>query len=174
MTHANYNILDYIVQQSGAKPKRQGNKILLDPCPICKVHKGHFYVYLETNSYYSFSGCCKGGSIIDAMILFEGISLAEAIARVNGDFNPFAKSENIQLTQIRNGLSNWRNKAYDRLCIMFRATQTTKKTLPPDSVGFFAACEFENILDYWTDTLNSDDEKDWLQVYREIGEGWGY
>ncbi len=81
----NNNILDYILQRSpGSNPTRQGIKILLNPCPICG-HKDHFFVYPENNSYYSFSGCCKGGSIVDALIEFEGIPLAEAMRRVHGE-----------------------------------------------------------------------------------------
>lgn len=85
----NNNILDYILQQTGAKPKWQGDKVLLPKCPICG-HKDHFYIYPKTQSYYSFSNCCNppGGSIVDAMMLFEGISLSEAMKRVHGDEPP--------------------------------------------------------------------------------------
>lgn len=83
----NNNILDYILQQTGARPKRQGDKVLLNPCPICG-HKDHLHVYLKTNSYYSFSGCCKGGSLVDWMMEYEGLSLSEAMKRVHGDSPP--------------------------------------------------------------------------------------
>ena len=142
----NNNILDYILQQTGARPKRQGDKVLLPDCPVCK-HKNHFYIYPKTNSYYSFSGCCKGGSLVDWMMEYEGLTLAVAMSRVHGDINPFDEKEHNQFAQIRSGLRNWRNKAHDRLCVMFRATQTAKKTLQPDTAGYFAACEFEGILD---------------------------
>lgn len=91
--------------------------------------------------------------------------------RVND--NPFDEDNSISLLSIKQGLNKWRDKTYNRLCIIYRATQEAKKTLKPDTVGYLAACEFEGILDYWTDKLNSDEEKDWLQVYREIGEAWG-
>lgn len=99
MIQTQYNILDYIVQRSGAKPKRQGDKILLNPCPACG-HKNHFFIYPKTQSYYSFSGCCKGGSIIDAFIEFEGLSLAEAMARVHGDSPPPDKSKNMEIKKL--------------------------------------------------------------------------
>ena len=83
------SVLDYILKQTGAKPTKKGDKILLNPCPICG-HKDHFYVYPETSSFYSFSECCSppGGTIIDAMMLFEGLSLSEAMRRVHGDSPP--------------------------------------------------------------------------------------
>ena len=177
MVQTNISILDYILQRSGAKPKRQGDKILIDPCPICG-HRDHFYVYPQSNSYSSFSGCCKGGSIIDALMEFERLSLAEAMARVHGDreINPFdaMERERDPAKDIETGLKNWRNKTFDRLCIIYRATQEAKRTLKPDQRGYIAACEFENILDYWTDMLASENERSWLQVFRELGEGWGY
>ncbi len=85
MAYNDCNILDYIVQQSGAKPRTLGNKILIDPCPVCKIHKGHFYIYPKTNSYYSFAGCCNGGSLVDWLVEYEKIPLKEALQRVRGD-----------------------------------------------------------------------------------------
>lgn len=87
MVHTNISILNYILQQSGARPQKQGNKILLNPCPVCG-HKDHFFIYPENNSFCSFSGCCKGGSIVDAIMQFEGLSLSEAMRRVHGDTKP--------------------------------------------------------------------------------------
>lgn len=70
------------------------------------------------------------------------------------------------------GLKAWRNKAYDRLCFLYRECQKSKK-LPLDTVGFYAACEFEGLLENLIDVLASTNELDWLAVYRDIGEGWG-
>ena len=71
------------------------------------------------------------------------------------------------------GLQIWRNRAYDRLCELYRATQEAKRTLKPDTVGYFVACQMEGPLDYLTDVLNYGEESDWLAVYRQLGEGWG-
>lgn len=85
MIQGNFSILDYILQHApGARPVKQGNKVLINPCPICG-HKDHFFVYPDNNSYCSFSGCCKGGSMVDALMEFEGVPLAEAMQRVHGD-----------------------------------------------------------------------------------------
>lgn len=78
------NILDYIVQESGAKPRQLGNKVLINPCPICG-HRDHFFIYPESGTYSSFSGCCRGGSLVDWLCEHDGISLKEAMQRVHGE-----------------------------------------------------------------------------------------
>lgn len=131
MTQCNINILDYIVQRSGAKPKRQGDKILLDPCPICKVHKGHFFVYPKSNSYYSFAGCCKGGSMVDALMEFEGLTLAEAMRRVHGDSSPAdnRKDEEIQrLAKLLNkNVESFFHTIVDKYKLMVRTEEAFKR-----------------------------------------------
>ena len=87
MVHINISTLDYIVQQTGVKPWKNGDKVLLNPCPICG-HRDHFFIYPKTNSYYSFSGCCRGGSLIDWLVEYEKLSLAEAMERIHGDAKP--------------------------------------------------------------------------------------
>lgn len=71
------SLLDYI-QSSGGQVKKAGNNYRLNPCPVCG-HKDHFTIYLDTNSYSSFSGCCNGGSIIDYMQEVEGMTKQGAI-----------------------------------------------------------------------------------------------
>ncbi len=44
------------------KLKKEGNVYRIEPCPVCG-HSEHFTIYPETNSYFSFSGCCKGGGV---------------------------------------------------------------------------------------------------------------
>lgn len=99
MTQIKYNILDYIVQQSGTKLQRQGSKVLLNPCPICG-HQDHFFVYPKNNSYYSFSGCCKGGTIVDWLIEHDGLSLAEAMKQVHGDSPPIDRQKNEEIKRL--------------------------------------------------------------------------
>ena len=42
---------------------------------------GHFFVNPNTNSYSSFSSCCKGGSIIDFLMEYNRLDKKEAIDR---------------------------------------------------------------------------------------------
>ena len=45
-----YNIIEYIEQATGIKPKKHGNKYLFDPCFFCG-HKGHMFVYPKTRFF---------------------------------------------------------------------------------------------------------------------------
>ena len=74
-------LTEYVQQQGGQVEKAGQNVYRINPCPVCG-HKDHFTVYPENNSYYSFSGCCEGGSIIDYMIEIEGLNKTQAISRV--------------------------------------------------------------------------------------------
>jgi len=74
------SLLDYIKQAGGQVEKAGQNTFRLNPCPVCG-HKDHFTIYPDNNSYYSFSGCCEGGSIIDYLIEVEGLDKASAIAK---------------------------------------------------------------------------------------------
>lgn len=50
----------------------------INPCPVCG-HSDHFTIYPDTNSYSSFSNCCKGGSVLDFLIEVEGVTMEDAI-----------------------------------------------------------------------------------------------
>ena len=75
------NLVDYIINIGGQLQKAGNNTYRLNPCPVCG-HKDHFTIYPENNSYYSFSDCCVGGSIIDYMIEVEGLNKTQAINKV--------------------------------------------------------------------------------------------
>ncbi|NJD02651.1 MAG: hypothetical protein FIA99_08665 [Ruminiclostridium sp.] len=72
------------------------------------------------------------------------------------------------------GLQIWRNNTYHRLCELFRATQEAKRTLKPDTIGFFVACQLEGPLDYLTDILNFGNELDWSELRQQMEASWGY
>lgn len=58
--------------------KRVGKAYRIDPCPKCG-HKDHFTIYPDTNSYSSFSNCCRGGSVLDFLMEIEDMSIENAI-----------------------------------------------------------------------------------------------
>lgn len=68
----------------GKETKSSGG-YLFKNCPMCNSTSsksgdaGHFYINPNTNSYSSFSGCCKGGSIIDFLMEFYNLDKKEAI-----------------------------------------------------------------------------------------------
>ncbi|MFT8322687.1 MAG: DnaB-like helicase C-terminal domain-containing protein [Bacillus sp. (in: firmicutes)] len=53
------------------------NQYRVNPCPVCGRFD-HFTVYADTNSYHSFSGCCKGGSVFEYLMEVEGLSQDDA------------------------------------------------------------------------------------------------
>lgn len=55
--------------------------VRLNPCPICGKND-HFDVHLNTNSYFSQSGCCSGGSIIDFLIETKNLTKGQAITQL--------------------------------------------------------------------------------------------
>lgn len=76
------SLLDYIKQSATGKIGRVGNnEYRLNPCPVCGS-KDHFTIYADSNSYSSFNGCCKGGTIIDYFIEIEHLSTEEAIKKL--------------------------------------------------------------------------------------------
>lgn len=81
-------------KESGSGNKRC--RPILGPCPKCG-HKDHLFIYTNTNSFYSHSGCCKnGGSIIDWFMEVEGMSMNDAIDKLHtlaGEERPQRKGE---------------------------------------------------------------------------------
>ena len=76
------SLVEYIRQTQIGKLERVGsNEYRLNPCPICGGHD-HFTVYADSNSYSSFNGCCKGGTIIDFFIEVEKLDKTEAIKKL--------------------------------------------------------------------------------------------
>ena len=70
------------IESSGQQLEKVGpGTYRINPCPVCG-HKDHFTIYQESNSYSSFSRCCKGGSIIDYMMEVEKMDQAQAIDKL--------------------------------------------------------------------------------------------
>lgn len=82
------SLLSYIqsVYDLGKQTRTNGG-YLFKNCPICNSTSskngdaGHFFVNDNTNSYSSFSGCCKGGSIIDFLMEYNNLDKKEAILK---------------------------------------------------------------------------------------------
>lgn len=80
------DLLEYVKSNYdlGKETKSSGG-YLFKNCPMCNSTSsksedaGHFYINPNTNSYSSFSGCCKGGSIIDFLMEFYKVDKKEAI-----------------------------------------------------------------------------------------------
>ena len=72
----------------GDRLKRQGKK-LIGPCPI---HGGDgpraFQADLEKNVYFCFSGCRRGGNVLDLVAALDGISIREAALKLRAAYFP--------------------------------------------------------------------------------------
>lgn len=95
-------------------------------CPMCnsrsdsgkrdskgkkKIDNGHFLINDSTNSYSSFTKCCKGGSVIDFVMEYYNLDTKEAIEkckeiagiRRNGDMNKmYENNKKINTNSITN------------------------------------------------------------------------
>lgn len=74
---------------------------------------GHFFVNANTNSYSSFSGCCRGGSIIDFVMEYYNLDKKEAIAKCKDIAGIQRSGGNNQMnnnTNNKNKLNNQSNK----------------------------------------------------------------
>jgi len=56
---------------------KEENTYRVNRCPVCG-HYDHFTIYKDTNSYFSFSGCCKGGSVYKYLQEVKGLNEEEA------------------------------------------------------------------------------------------------
>lgn|GEM_PF-2977438 len=172
MTQTHYNILDYILQQTGAKPKRQGNKVLINPCPICG-HRDHFFIYPETNSYCSFSRCCRGGTLVDWMIEYEGLSLAEAMRRVYGDEPPPGrKIENGEIKKLASLLNEKVEGFFDSIVRKYKAfvkaEESCKKLNFPLQNAYYRWIRYGvRFYDRLTDEFISGDFEKRVQLMRD-------
>ncbi len=84
----------------GDRLKRQGKK-LIGPCPI---HKGDspraFQADLERGVYFCFSGCRKGGNVIDFVVAMDGLTVREAALKLHAKF--VASHETTPATSAKN------------------------------------------------------------------------
>ena len=58
-------------------------------CPFHKEAEGSFTVYADSEKFYCF-GCGAGGDVLDFVQRMEGLTLPEAIRRLDGDSPPVA------------------------------------------------------------------------------------
>lgn len=68
------------------KRKNVSNGFLYENCLFCE-HKWHFRVDIEKNLFLSYSGCVKGGDVIDFIRQKESFSFSEAIEMLGNNYN---------------------------------------------------------------------------------------
>lgn len=92
----------------------------VNPCPKCG-HKDHFTLFAPSSSqnkndywtYFSFNGCCNGGSIIDYLIEFKGLNKQGAIEYLIGESKDI-KISNVKKQEVKGMEHNQiQKKKYD-------------------------------------------------------------
>lgn len=56
-------------------------------CPCCGGTKWHFIVFPDTNSYCSFTQCCKGGDAFNYLVHVEKMSTKDAYKEIENSAN---------------------------------------------------------------------------------------
>ncbi len=173
------SLLEYI-QGSGAQVVKAGNTYRLNPCPVCS-HKDHFTIYPESNSYSSFSGCCKGGSIIDYLIEIEGLAQVQAIDKLkqlaggaSSSARPVAsKTEKPLNKEEKEKTASVIEAAQKNTCQYYYNRGLTEKTIKTYKLGYLpGGHEYGKAFKYVMPVSNnfiilrSDNEQD---RYRNIG-----
>ena len=70
------------VEAAGVRLRGRG-RVRQGVCPFHDEAEGSFTVYTDSERFYCF-GCGEGGDVLDFIQRAEGLSLPEAIARLDG------------------------------------------------------------------------------------------
>ena len=76
------NPLGDVVEASGVQLRGQG-RVRQGVCPFHEETEGSFTVYADSERWFCF-GCGEGGDVLDYVRRIDGLSLPEAIVRLNG------------------------------------------------------------------------------------------
>ncbi len=75
--------LGEVVEESGVRLRGRGRgRVRQAVCPFHEEREGSFTVYGDTERWYCF-GCGEGGDVLDFLQRLEGLSLPEAIRRLD-------------------------------------------------------------------------------------------
>ena len=81
---ANVNLLELLQTKYEFSLKEEQDNRFKMCCPLHSEKTASFIVYMNTNSFFCF-GCSVGGSVIDFMMEYEGLSYGEVIDIFKGD-----------------------------------------------------------------------------------------
>jgi len=81
-----FDFLSYLAERNGAY-RESGNTVYFKNCEVCG-HKDDLRYYKDTNTFYCFSSDGEvGGSIIQYLMITEGLTLKEAINKLKYDLS---------------------------------------------------------------------------------------
>ncbi len=87
------------VEAAGVRLRGRG-RVRQGVCPFHDEVEGSFTVYGDSERFYCF-GCGEGGDVLDFIQKSEGLSLPEAIARLDGSPGPAPRAANRPAGQLR-------------------------------------------------------------------------
>lgn len=136
------DLLDYIVKNNSVcETHKYGNLVRINPCPICGK-RDHFDVHIDTNSYFSQSGCCNGGSIIDYMIEDEDLNKIDAINKLKslaGNYEEFKPKEIIEQNKVKYDFTPLIDSAANKVkdTNYFKDRGFSEETIKRHKLGYF-------------------------------------
>lgn len=162
----NNTITEQIEQDTGLHPIKKGNKFLFPKCPVCG-HFGHFFTYPDTDSYYSFSACCRGGDLVTWLVEYHKIPMKEALQRVKGELqeSPDDKAKRQEAQKLAKLLTQ-KVEAFFNVCVqkyqLFRYADNEFKVAGVDYIDPFYRYIRQGLLYYDRITeefINADFER---------------
>ncbi len=149
-----FELLDYITDKGKNVKKVGQNTYRVNPCPVCG-HEDHFTIYTETNSYSSFSSCCKGGSVIDYFMEVEDMSKAEAIDKLkklsDDDCLPMERTAELDntITNKREEIAELVKKTQQNTCDYYRKRGFSEDTIVKYRLGYLPdGCKYGKDYQY--------------------------
>lgn len=153
--HLTSIISDYIVND---KKMRVDIGYIYEYCPFC-THKNHFQINTRDNLYNSFSGCCKGGDVINFVMEIEGIGFKDAINHLGDRFG--INKTSIEITESK------REREILNLLAEYEEARILKEINK-----FFDFCkfmEYEDIFNESVSLVGKDELIHHIYYLREMG-----
>ena len=86
-----HHSLGDVVEAAGVRLRGRG-RVRQGVCPFHDEVEGSFTVYADTERFYCF-GCGEGGDVLDFIQRTEGVTLPEAIRRLDGSPGPAPRAD---------------------------------------------------------------------------------
>jgi hypothetical protein len=150
-----------------------GNKVIVNPCPICGK-KDHFYIYLDTNTYYSFSGCCRGGSPIDYYIETKAMTAKQAMIELAtlADINlkPYANRNGLySITKVEpEPYFDWISDTIQKFEFLLSELQDMLRSCTEVDEKLLSLCLTIERVKSWLRILTSGSKKDVINLYKHL------
>jgi hypothetical protein len=133
---------------------------------------------------YHCYGCQAHGDVIDFTARYFNITPLEAVKKLSYDFgiplsgiepNKEIQKKTIKRQKFNRLLKNFKSKydeTYDYLCKLFQAYTKIKSLVEePDDMdleAFVEACKYQDMIEYWIDTLRNGSLKEQLYIIKEV------